>query len=352
MCYMLVYSSHFLSRKYLRIFECKSNRLCCDTSFLFIPHTLTILTPLITPPRPTVVFLTPTRPLVTQQALAYTKLTGHANTAALSGSGPGCTPAQRAVAWQQRQVFFSTPQTLLSDLTRGAVDGQRVVLLVLDEAHRAQGNASYVQVIEALRRADAKFRIVGLSATPGADTAAIERLVATLACRRLAVRSEEDADVAVYLRDRVQHTLTVQLNKPAPVISLRSGERLVASEWRGVWHARTPSAVTCQHTHEVRLCPYSRSKSYQWNLQMFHNFPYLFYSHMRFTLTISPFPHLLRSSSCSPRSSSSPQRDCTKQGYSQSPTPPVCTACTSSKPNVAYTSCPRGQTCRNTWRWG
>jgi len=45
-------------------------------------------------------------------------------------------------------------------------DCQRIVLLVVDEAHRASGNYAYCKIIEFLEKLDVGFRILSLSATP------------------------------------------------------------------------------------------------------------------------------------------------------------------------------------------
>ena len=59
-----------------------------------------------------------------------------------------------------------TPQTLQKDIEAGLVDLNRVVLLVVDEAHRATGNYAYCKIIEYLEKTRVGFRIVALSATP------------------------------------------------------------------------------------------------------------------------------------------------------------------------------------------
>ena len=43
-----------------------------------------------------------------------------------------------------------TPQTLESDIKAGLIDLKKIVLLVIDEAHRASGNYSYCNVVTKL----------------------------------------------------------------------------------------------------------------------------------------------------------------------------------------------------------
>ena len=50
--------------------------------------------------------------------------------------------------WQHHRLFYCTPQTLQNDLDRGIVDVQRVVCIVIDEAHKAKGNYAYTKVVQ------------------------------------------------------------------------------------------------------------------------------------------------------------------------------------------------------------
>ena len=94
-------------------------------------------------PRGQVIFMAPTRPLVTQQLTACYSIVGmpEHDTAMLQGNVPA---SKRAHLWRERRVFFCTPQTMVNDMKRGLVDLKRVVCLVVDEAHRAAGNYACV----------------------------------------------------------------------------------------------------------------------------------------------------------------------------------------------------------------
>ena len=49
-----------------------------------------------------------------------------------------------------------------------------IVCLVVDECHRAVGNAAMAKAVTHLRKARVKFRLLGLSATPGRTAEAIQ----------------------------------------------------------------------------------------------------------------------------------------------------------------------------------
>ena len=89
-------------------------------------------------PQGQIVFLAPTKPLVTQQVQACHDAAGipASDTAQLLGF---VKPSLRAQLWSQRRMFFCTPQSFANDLKSGAIDPKRIVLIVFDEAHRASG---------------------------------------------------------------------------------------------------------------------------------------------------------------------------------------------------------------------
>lgn len=56
----------------------------------------------------------------------------------------------------------------------GICPHKKVVCLVVDECHRAKGNSDVVLAVKKLREEKCKFRVVGLSATPGSSNEAIQ----------------------------------------------------------------------------------------------------------------------------------------------------------------------------------
>ncbi|RYG44432.1 DEAD/DEAH box helicase, partial [archaeon] len=79
-----------------------------------------------------VVFLAPTRPLVSQQIEACYRIVGMpmSVTAQMMGS---VKAAERIHYWTSRRVFYCTPQTFVNDINHGRVDAKRIVLVVIDE---------------------------------------------------------------------------------------------------------------------------------------------------------------------------------------------------------------------------
>ncbi len=57
------------------------------------------------------------------------------------------SPASRRENWCTKRVFFVTPQILYNDIRSGICDAHSIVCLVIDEAHRAQGNYTYCAIV-------------------------------------------------------------------------------------------------------------------------------------------------------------------------------------------------------------
>jgi ERCC4-related helicase len=95
-----------------------------------------------------------------------------------------------------------TPQTLLNDLKHGYTDPKKIVLLVVDEAHRATGAYAYVEVVSFLRRFNQSFRVLALTATPGADVESVQKVIDGLDISRVEIRTENSMDICSYVHQR------------------------------------------------------------------------------------------------------------------------------------------------------
>jgi ERCC4-related helicase len=148
-----------------------------------------------------IVFVAPTKPLVAQQIDACFHIAGipRSQTTMLTG---GVSPALRSEEWKSKRVFFMTPQTLLNDLKHGYTDPKKLVLLVVDEAHRATGAYAYVEVVSFLRRFNQSFRVLALTATPGANVESVQKVIDGLDISRVEIRTENSMDICSYVHSR------------------------------------------------------------------------------------------------------------------------------------------------------
>ncbi|KAL9113351.1 MAG: hypothetical protein Q9227_002392 [Pyrenula ochraceoflavens] len=147
------------------------------------------------------VFVAPTKPLVAQQIDACFNIVGipRSQTSMLTGN---VQPALRAEEWQTRRVFFMTPQTLVRDLKSGICDPKKIILLVVDEAHRATGAYAYVEIVKFLRRFNSSFRVLALTATPGSTVETVQNVIDGLDISRVEIRNEKSMDIRQYVHMR------------------------------------------------------------------------------------------------------------------------------------------------------
>ncbi|KAI1112491.1 hypothetical protein F5Y14DRAFT_421848 [Nemania sp. NC0429] len=147
------------------------------------------------------IFVAPTKPLVSQQVEACFHIAGipRSQTTLLTGE---VSPALRAEEWNSKRVFFMTPQTLENDLSSGFADPKSIGLLVIDEAHRATGNYSYVKVVTFMRRFSNSFRILALTATPGSKVEAVQEVIDGLGISYVEIRTENSIDIKPYVHQR------------------------------------------------------------------------------------------------------------------------------------------------------
>lgn len=169
-----------------------------------------------------VLFLAPTRPLVTQQIEACYKVVGmpECHTAEMSGKSK---PSDRTQLWNNRRVFFCTPQTCQKDIQEGRCDPRTIVCIVIDEAHKAMGKYAYTNVIELVEKAGAKFRIVGLSATPGKNLENINKVVENLRITKIDSRTEDDPNVKKYVHERRYEVIKVEPSKKGAIVDKLMG---------------------------------------------------------------------------------------------------------------------------------
>lgn len=148
-----------------------------------------------------IIFVAPTKPLASQQVEACLNVAGIPRSEATLLTGE-IAPSLREGEWERRRLFFMTPQTLQNDLSKGYADPKSIVLLVIDEAHRATGDYAYVKVIEFLRRFNQSFRVLALTATPGSTVEGVQEVIDSLGISTIEIRTEESIDIRQYVHAR------------------------------------------------------------------------------------------------------------------------------------------------------
>uniref|UniRef100_A0A2K6NXI2 RNA helicase n=1 Tax=Rhinopithecus roxellana TaxID=61622 RepID=A0A2K6NXI2_RHIRO len=138
-----------------------------------------------------VVFLAPTKPLVTQQIEACYQVMGipQSHMAEMTGSTQAFT---RKEIWCSKRVLFLTPQVMVNDLSRGACPAAEIKCLVIDEAHKALGNYAYCQ--------------------------AVQQVITNLLIGQIELRSEDSPDILAYSYERKVEKLIVPLGEELAAI--------------------------------------------------------------------------------------------------------------------------------------
>ncbi|KZV77669.1 P-loop containing nucleoside triphosphate hydrolase protein [Peniophora sp. CONT] len=163
-------------------------------------------------PEGKVIFVAPTKPLVSQQIDACHKMCGIPGRDAIELTGEVKT-VNRGEAWQKKRVFYMTPQTLQNDLKNGNCDPSDIVLLVIDEAHRATGEYAYATVVRHLMAMNPYFRVLALSATPGGTIEAVQNVIDSLHISHIECRHEENLDIARYMKTKEVKLHLIEMNE-------------------------------------------------------------------------------------------------------------------------------------------
>jgi len=157
-----------------------------------------------------ILFLAPTKPLAEQHLQTFKKSfkIDEDKMALFTGN---ISPQERSEQWKKMQIIFSTPQGLENDVIGNKISLEEVSLLILDEAHRATGDYSYVFVAKQYNKR-AKFpKILALTASPGAELIKIEEVCKNLHIEAVEVRTDKDPDVKPYIQEVEVQWVKVEL---------------------------------------------------------------------------------------------------------------------------------------------
>ncbi|XP_076279485.1 FA complementation group M [Lasioglossum baleicum] len=158
-----------------------------------------------------VVFLAPTKPLVTQQIFACHNVMGIPTTETIELTG-AVNQKQREVAWCKQRVIFATPQVFHNDLEKNIVPANLVKCVVIDEAHKALGKHSYCECIKILNEKNKNYRLLALSATPGNKIDNVHEVIQNLCIAHIELRDDTSPDIIPYINQRKVDIILVPLN--------------------------------------------------------------------------------------------------------------------------------------------
>ena len=144
------------------------------------------------------IMLAPTNALVNQHLSdmqTLLNLPDHQEIVALTGSIP---PKKRREIWESATIVIATPQVVRNDVQNGLTHLGDVALLIIDEAHRANGNHAMAQVGDLFAEQHPNGLVLAATASPGHIEAEINEVCERLRIENIHVRPPGDALLAPY----------------------------------------------------------------------------------------------------------------------------------------------------------
>ena len=163
-------------------------------------------------PESKILFLGPTRPLITQYYNLFLKHTEIEKDKLAIFTG-FVKPSKREELWKKTKIIFSTPQGLENDVISNRITLEDVSLIGFDEAHRAVGDYAYVWLAKQYVKKRKDGRILALTASPGSNIDKISEIVRNLNIEEVEIRVDEDPDVKPYIQEVKIRWLYVVLPK-------------------------------------------------------------------------------------------------------------------------------------------
>ncbi|OAF65150.1 hypothetical protein A3Q56_07141, partial [Intoshia linei] len=163
-------------------------------------------------PNKAMVFMAPNKPLVHQQFESFLE-TIPLDVSHVFEMNGNIHSSKRKNIWKIGKVFFVTPQILIADLQKNIIEADKIRCIVVDEAHRATGNYAYVNVVKFLNEKNVLYRIIGLSASPGSDVPAVQKLINTLCICKLEYRLENSMDIVKYKKKKLIERIVIKLDE-------------------------------------------------------------------------------------------------------------------------------------------
>jgi len=147
-----------------------------------------------------ILFLAPTKPLVTQHAKTLTEFLTISEDHISIFTGE-VSPEKRKKQWDESRIIVSTPQVIENDLLSHRISLTDVSFIIFDEAHHAMGKYAYVFIAEMYQKQSLSHHILGITASPGREMDKILNVCANLFIENVEIRTKYDADVKPYVHD-------------------------------------------------------------------------------------------------------------------------------------------------------
>lgn len=171
-----------------------------------------------------VLFLAPTKPLVSQHGKTLTRLLKMTDNVGLL---TGETPLSKRENLFTLPILVSTPQSIENLIDNKQIEIFSYSMIVFDEVHRASGNYAYVKIAKSYLGKSSGL-ILGMTASPGSDRSKLNTLVKMMGFENMVIRTEEDPDIKKYVQET--KTEIVRIKRPQEVEEILSIARQILSE--------------------------------------------------------------------------------------------------------------------------
>jgi len=147
-----------------------------------------------------VLFMAPTRPLVLQHKETFLSILDidPKSMALFTGTTP---PSKRQGCYADAAIVFATPQVIENDILSGRIDLSAFSLLIIDEAHRAVGDYSYVFIAKRYNELNTRGLILAITASPGYERDKVREIMGNLGIENVHLENEGSPEVSPYVHD-------------------------------------------------------------------------------------------------------------------------------------------------------
>jgi len=193
-----------------------------------------------------ILFLAPTKPLVTQHVQFLKEFLTIDEESIVVFTGE-ISPAKRRDMWDKSRIIVSTPQVIQNDLLSKRLDLKDVSFIIFDEAHHAVGDYAYVFVSEMYQKQREEGQVLGITASPGYDVSKILEVCKNLDVANIEIRNKYDQDVRPYVHDLKMEWKEIPLPKDfaytLQLLRKALSERLKLLKNVGVIDTLSPSRI-------------------------------------------------------------------------------------------------------------
>ena len=170
-----------------------------------------------------ILIVAPTKPLCVQHQKSFSEFFEPKNEI-ICLTGAILSPNRKEM-WASSKIICATPQTVESDLRKGYFSPNDFELIIIDEAHRAVGEYSYVWLANQFQKTS---QILSMSASPASTSERLKEIKNNLFVEHFEFRGEDDFSLKGYLKEKETTRVLLELLPEQKKMSLILDEMLAS----------------------------------------------------------------------------------------------------------------------------